>query len=219
MEHPAFRDSSPASNERVSEYFDALGRSDSPLLDTTLDAIAQGQALFPSGAQRYRAVRTEHSLILATEGLAEHGIELYLEIMHGQGWMYEQIQLNWQYRTLQEAARAVNQLGGLPLDGLPAVLVVPAVHSAPMQLYFEEGGAAGQALLLGMDVPGRPATTADGSVRMVALTPITPTEYALIQETDSVDAVVANRVELNFHHVIIDAPEVTGMIDEKLGSQ
>lgn len=214
MEHPAFRRSEPAPNKQVDSYFDALGRSDTPLLDTTFDAIAHGQALFPSGAQRYRSVRTGNSLILATEGLADHGLELYLEIMHGQGWMYEQIQLNWQYRTLQEAARAVNQMGGI--DSLPAVLAIPAVHSAPLQLYFQEGGATGQALLLGMDVPGRSGFTADGSVRMVALTPITPFEYRRVQETDSVEAVISNRAALNFHHVVIDAPEVTGMIDRTL---
>lgn len=219
MEHPAFRGFQAREKSQVSDYFDALGRSDAEFLDTTNESIAHGVPLFPSGANRFRAVRTPQSLILATEGLSDHGVELYLEIMHGHGWMYEQIRLNWQYRVLQEAAQVVNRLGGLPVENFPAVLPVGAVHSAPMNLYFQEAGVAGMALLVGMTVPGRPATTADGTVTMVALTPITPTEYRLVQETGSADAVAANRAELGFHHVVVDAPEVTGTIDAKLAER
>ncbi|MDR7329956.1 hypothetical protein [Corynebacterium guangdongense] len=219
MTHPAFRGSESQANTQVNAYFDALGRSDAEFLDTTNEAVAHGAALFPSGANRFRAVRTPQSLILATEGLAGHGVELYLEIMHGHGWMYEQIKLNWQYRVLQEAAGAVNLLGGLPVENFPVVLPVAAVNAAPMQLYFQEGGAGGLALLAGMAVPGRPATTADGTVTMVALTPITPAEYRRVQDSGSAEAVAANRAEMGFHHVVVDSAEVTGMIDERLAQR
>ncbi len=219
MTHPAFRGSEPQTNPEVTGYFDALGRSDAEFLDTTNESVAHGVPLFPSGANRFRTVRTPQSLIIATEGLADHGVELYLEIMHGQGWMYEQIKLNWQYRVLQEAARAVNRLGGLPVENFPVVLPVAAVRSAPMQLYFQDGGASGIALLAGMTVPGRPAATGDGAVTMVPLTPITPAEYRLVQTSGSASEVAANRASMGFHHVVIDAPEVTGMIDERLAQR
>ena len=219
MTHPAFRGSEPQANTQVNGYFDALGRSDAEFLDTTNEAVAHGVALFPSGANRFRAVRTPQSLILATEGLAGHGVELYLEIMHGQGWMYEQIRLNWQSRVLQEAAGAVNRFGGLPVENFPVVLPVAAVPAAPVQLYFQDGDTSGIALLAGMAVPGRPASTGDGAVAMVPLTPITPAEYRLVQASGSAEAIAANRAEMGFHHVAIDAPEVTGMIDGRLAQR
>lgn len=220
MPHPAFRDLEPTDNPQVNAYFDALGVSDD-FLDYTTEAIAKGLPEWPSGTQRYRVVRTDNSLILATEGLAGYGIELYLEIMYGHGWLPEQITLNWQFNLLRQAATTVAQHAGLPVADLPLALAVAAVPGAPAQLYLTADHSAGLAMLAGMDVPGRAAAVNDGSVHLVPLTAITPAEFAHIQDAGAKGAhrVARLRAAARFHHVTIDSPDVTAEIDQRLAHE
>lgn len=200
-------------------YFDSLGVSD-PLIDTTDEAFAQGEPPWPAGRQQFRVVRTWQSLIIATEGLAPLGAEVYVEIAQAQGWLPQQARTQWQMHVLTSAAKAVNQ-GLLPLvdasgnlTDLPVAIPVPAPPSAPLHLYGQIGGTLIVPLLVGVPVPGR-ALTRDG-VAYVPLTPITPGEFDLVR-AHGPEEVVRVRQEAKVHHVVVDSESVTDTFLAALG--
>lgn len=197
-------------------YWDQYGTSDSPLIDVTDQALAYGESNWPAGRQRYRVVRTWQSLVISSEGLGER--ELYLEMPGAQGWLPEQARNQWQFEVLRAASRML-AAGAVPADtSLPFVLPVGAPVSAPLQLYSQLSDALVVAVIVGIDVPGRERVS-DG-VEYLPLTPITAHEFASIYGggQDTLEQVIAARVEGGFHHVVIDSAEVTDLLDARLPS-
>lgn len=186
-------------------YWDGIGVSDPALIDVTADALAQGHPTWPHGYQRYRVVRTWQSLILTSEGLGER--ELFLEMPGAQGWLPEQLRTQWHFDLLTAACRSLVD-SGVPAG--PVILPVPAPTSAPPQLYAQVMGKPVIPAIVGMDVPGR-----DTSAH-VPLTPITAHEFAHVAGGGALADLIDARVAAGFYHVVVDAPEVTSLLDARL---
>lgn len=195
------------------DYWDQYGTSDVPLIDVTSEAFARGEPAWPAGFQRYRIVRTWQSLAISTEGLGTN--EVFLEMPGAQGWLPAQVHTQWQFQVLRSVARTV--AGTSLAAGSPHIVVpVPAPTSAPMQLYSELDGAMIVAVIVGMTVPGR--QRAHDGVNYLPATPITAREFTYIYSGgyEELAAVVNGRVAGGFHHVVIDSPAVTDLLDEQL---
>lgn len=180
--------------------WDSIGVSDSPLIDVTSDALAMGEPSWPHGYQRYRLVRTWQSLILASEGLGP--TELYLEMPTAQGWLGKQVRNQWQFELLSSLCRS---LVTAQWPDAPFVVMAPAAFSAPPQLT----GGRMMAAIVGIPVPGR-------TVEALPVTPMTAREFAYVQGGGALDPVIQARQEMGFHHVVVDAPEVTSLLDDRL---
>lgn len=174
--------------------WDSIGISDSPLIDVTSDALAMGEPSWPHGYQRYRIVRTWQSLILASEGLG--ATEVYLEIPTAQGWLPEQVRNQWQFQLLSSLCRT---LVATEWPAAPFVVPAPAPFSAAQLV----------ASIVGMPVPGR-------SVDALPVTPITHREFTFLRDGGALSSVIHARQDMGFHHLVVDAPEVTSLLDDRL---
>lgn len=187
--------------------WDNIGVSDSELFDVSSDALAWGHPTWPYGYQRYRIVRTWQSLIFSSEGLG--AVELYLEMPGAQGWLPEQLRNQWHFDVLSAACRVLVSADWPPA---PFVLSLPAPPSAPPQMYAEVGETVVLNVIVGMEVPGRPSLSA------LPLTPITALEWAFVRDGGPLSQITDARVEMGFHHVVVDAEEVTSLLDARLSN-
>ena len=174
-------------------YWDAVGTSDVDFLGYPVSPQVLGMPAWPTQTQRFRVIRTENSLIIASEGLSDpfgtfdargqgngFGVEVFLEICGGQGLSAEDLRKSWAFKAVEHAARIFaygQDLAAmvhdndvlsvdLPSNCVPAGWIVPGV-AEPAGALLNIGQPSGRVNIAGMPL---------GPVRAVPLTPIFPEE-------------------------------------------
>ncbi len=174
-------------------YWDAIGVSDVDFLGYPVSPQVLGMPAWPTQTQRFRVIRTQNSLIIASEGLSDpfgtfdtrgqgngFGVEVFLEICGGQELSAEDIRKTWAFKAVEHVARIFafgQDLAAmvhdndvlsvdLPSNCVPAGWIVPGV-AEPAGALLNIGQPSDR-----VDIAGMPL----GPVRAVPLTPIYPEE-------------------------------------------
>ncbi len=174
-------------------YWDAIGVSDVDFLGYPVSPQVLGMPAWPTQTQRFRVIRTQNSLIIASEGLSDpfgtfdtrgqgngFGVEVFLEICGGQELAAEDIRKTWAFKAVEHVARIFafgQDLAAmvhdndvlsvdLPSNCVPAGWIVPGV-AEPAGALLNIGQPSGRVNIAGMPL---------GPVRAVPLTPIYPEE-------------------------------------------
>jgi hypothetical protein len=174
-------------------YWDAVGQSDPELLGYPVSPQVMGQPAWPTQHQNFRLVRTEGSVIIASEGLSDpfgpftaksgvngFGLEVFVELVGWQAQTASDIRKSWAFKAVEYVARVAayaetlnDAIAGhetisldLPMTCVPDGWVVPGVA--------DPAGA----LLNVAQPPGRSAMTGMplSPVAVVPVTPIYPEE-------------------------------------------
>ncbi|MCB2110038.1 MAG: Suppressor of fused protein (SUFU) [Defluviimonas sp.] len=175
---------------RVTAYWEALGAVDSELLTYPVDPALQGAPAWPDTRQAYRVVRTDHGLILASDGLSDpfrdgaktdtsgFGLELYLERAGGAELRGEAIRQSPEFAIIELAAQNVAGHGAVAglLDRVGVLSMALPLGDRGPQGWVDAEGQLG--VLLGIVAEDRPARIElpFGPVHMVAVTPLRPAE-------------------------------------------
>lgn len=171
--------------ERRGAFWQGLGELNDPM---GAQGTADQPSLWPSGRSAYRHVVTRHAGIVTTEGLSDPdpaggglglGVELYVEGRELVDGMDSDGA--WLVGALEEAAGAFAGAA----ETLPAALAEHGLLSLELSGQgAPEGWSADGRMgaLLGVPLPGRPRELEvdGGVVRMLCLSPLRPSELAVI---------------------------------------
>jgi hypothetical protein len=174
-------------------YWDVIGVSDLDFLGYPVSPQVLGMPAWPTQTQRFRVVRTQTSLIIASEGLSDpfgafdtrgeangFGVEVFLEICGAQELSAEDIRKTWAFKAVEHVARIFafgHDLSALVQDN--DVLSVDLPSNCVPAGWIVPGVAEPAGALLNMGQPKDRSRIADmplGPVRAVPLTPIYPEE-------------------------------------------
>ncbi len=178
-------------------YWDAIGTSDIDFLGYPVSPQVLGMPAWPTQTQRFRVVRTENSLIIASEGLSDpfgafdaraqghghgngFGVEVFLEICGAQEMSADDIRKTWAFKAVEHVARIF--AFGEDLSALVQnndVLSVDLPSNCVPAGWIVPGVAEPAGALLNIGLPNGRSTFDGmplGTVRAVPLTPIYPEE-------------------------------------------
>lgn len=135
-------------------YWDAIGTTDTELQGYKLCPELRGAPAWPTQIQTFRIVRTQTSLIIASEGLSDpfapfqgptdvngFGMEVFIELHHWNKTDADQLRAGWAFNAIEQFARICAHANGLadaleehgvlsldlPLNCAPIGWVVPGV--------------------------------------------------------------------------------------------
>ncbi|MGI9372092.1 MAG: hypothetical protein ACR2OJ_06315 [Hyphomicrobiales bacterium] len=172
-------------------YWDTIGASDPDVLTYVINPMFQGAPAWPNVRQTYRLVRTENTLIIASDGLsdpypdeeknAEHcgfGMEVFIEIPGLQSVPQERIRQSWAFAAVEMFAQNVANFGGIiPQLTSQAILSMELPLRRAPKGWMKENGGLGA--LIGMPVDAR-STEISGieptPILVVPLTLLRPSE-------------------------------------------
>lgn len=182
----------PGVQAAVQAYWDAIGRSDTDRISYLVNPMFLGAPAWPGVRQTYRVVRTPHTLILSSDGLADPdpqvvppapgvGCEVYLETPALVGADLATLQASWQFKAIESFAQNVAHMGGLaqPLRDYGVVSLELPVPEAPPQVLSATGMLG---CLVGVTPQGRAAyaTSPVGPIAMVPMTVVRPDDFAQV---------------------------------------
>ncbi len=174
-------------------YWAQWGESDASLIGYDTNPQALGAPAWPNTRQNFRLIRTEASLIIASEGLSDpfgafsgggttngFGMEVFMEVMGWQGMRLKEAKSSWAFAAIEHVARVVAQARGIvPLLDEHRVLSIDLPYSATPEAWADPDEPQMPGGLLGLGLPDgrdRLQDTPLSPVRMVPLTMITPDE-------------------------------------------
>lgn len=201
------------------EYWNEIGRTAPNALDYEVSPEAKGAPNWPTVQQRFRLVRTNNSVILATEGLSDpfgafrgptdengYGMELFIEVPGWQAASAEALRQSWAFQALEHTATLcahakgistlIEQNGVMSLDLSPSC--APETWIAADQVE-PVGGLLGMPLPPGRDqMRGMPLS----KVRVIPLTLIYPEELedCLVSGPDERKALVNDLLTTGHAH-------------------
>ncbi len=178
-------------------YWDAIGISDIDFLGYPVSPQVLGMPAWPTQTQRFRVIRTQNSMIIASEGLSDpfgafdtraqaagqgngFGVEVFLEICGAQEMSADDIRKTWAFKAVEHVARIFafgETLGALVQNN--DVLSVDLPSTCVPAGWIVPGVAEPAGALLNIGLPKGRSTFANmplGTVRAVPLTPIYPEE-------------------------------------------
>ena len=174
-------------------YWAQYGASDEAFLTYDDQPQANGAPAWPTSNHKFRIVRTESSLIVASEGLSDpfdcfqgpadqngYGQEVFIEVPGLQAAMPELIRNSWVFRAVEYAAQLIAHNGGIAelLDQHGVMSLDVAASCAPRD-WIVSGVAEPAGALLDVPMPRGRNVIADmplSPVRVVPLTLIFPEE-------------------------------------------
>ncbi|MEZ5869155.1 MAG: hypothetical protein R3D46_12250 [Defluviimonas denitrificans] len=194
-----------AGHARLDACWRAIGAVDDDVIGYLINPMFQGAPAWPNTRQAYRVIRTEDSLILASDGLADPfvgtsmddasglGLEVFLETTGAQGRPFDDIRASGDFALIEMVAQNMAAHGGVAglLDRMGVLsMALPLGGQAP-EGWADENGDMG--VLLGLPVPGREGRVAlpFGPVRLVAATPLRPAELAAAAASGEARAALA----------------------------
>jgi len=186
-------------HQRMLDYWTSIGVVEDDVISFLINPMFTGAPAWPNTRQAYRIIRTAHSLILASDGLADpfvdtdmsdvsgYGMEAYLEIAGAQSWPLDQIMDSAAFQLIKMVAQNVAGHGGV--DALLDKYGVLSM-ALPLDVELAEGwhDADGQlGVLLGVSFAGRPdrVDLPFGPCRITSVTPIRPSELAVAARSAS----------------------------------
>ncbi len=168
-------------------YWDKVGRTDPDYFGYPVCPELKGAPAWPTQTQAFRIVRTENSLIIASDGLSDpfapfrgetiangYGMEMYIEIPGWQSMDADLVRDSWAFKSIEQLARVCAFQKGLGdlLDehGVMSVdLPTPCVPNGwVVSGYAEPAGA-----LIDLPIPSGLAQIADMPLSRVRVVPIT----------------------------------------------
>ncbi len=177
-------------------YWRKVGDVEDNILTYIISPTAGTEYAWPSGYEAFNVIRTDTSLIIATNGLGApfytnpdadqngYGMELFIEVEGLQDLSLDEVMASDAFPVLAEAARQAAAYGGfvpqLSAHG-PLSIELPVSRQDFPKTWLTERGSAGA--LLGLPAPGRPTEVADmplSPVRMVPVTLLAPDELWMI---------------------------------------
>jgi hypothetical protein len=179
---------------RLDAYWSVIGDCDLDLISYLVNPQFQGAPAWPNMRQAFRVVRTQTSLIIASDGLSDpfvgtsmdnssgFGVEVYIEIVGAQGMEFDDIKGSAAFGLIESVARNVADIGGLG-DRLARFGVlsmeVPASPGFDGPWTDSEGYTG---ILIGMPVTGREGRIQlpFGPVDLVPVTVITLSELQFL---------------------------------------
>lgn len=189
---PAESPYTPGVQAAIQAYWDAIGRSDADRISYLVNPMFLGAPAWPGVRQTYRVVRTPHTVILSSDGLADPdpqvtppapgmGCEVYLETRALVGADLATLQGSWQFKAIESLAQNVAYLGGLtqPLRDYSVLSMELPVPEAPPQVLSPSGMLG---CLVGVTPQGRAAyaTSPVGPIAMVPMTLVRPEDFAQV---------------------------------------
>lgn len=187
---------------RYKQYFDArtalwssIGDVDNDVISSIISPEFNGGPAWPTTRQAYRIVRTDKSLILASDGLSDLFVdttlpdagfecEVYVESEDLAGAAYDDLVRSWQLDLVMNLAQNVAYFGGINdnLDRLGVIsFELPAPANMPERWVTQRGSVGA---LLNLTTPDRPEfcdLADDTRIRIISLTILLPdeTEYVI----------------------------------------
>ena len=202
--------------DAVQQYWDRIGPSDDDRISYLLNPMFTGAPRWPGPRQSYRVVRTQQTVILASDGLADpgpdadsrnqgFGCEVFLETTPLVGADFEQIRASPFFPAIENFAQNVADLGGISqLLQQHGVLSMELPIGELMPELQTERGTVGA--LIGLS-SGRPPTFAGplGAIDVVPLTLISPAELEAIVAggAEARDRLAAQRSQSGAGHVTV----------------
>lgn len=174
-------------------YWSNLGETDPELLQVPVPSDSPMAANWPDADPTFRLVRTENSLIIATEGLSDpfrpgrgaedangFGLELFIEVIGWQTLSLDRVEASWALSALTHVAQIAAKMGCLAAAlEKHGRMTVELPRSAAPKKWREAGASIHPGAVLGMPVPpgrnqigGMPLSP----VRAIAVTLIFPEE-------------------------------------------
>ncbi|WP_392508663.1 hypothetical protein ACF3NT_05005 [Naumannella halotolerans] len=107
----------------VDGYWDQIGMTDGHRISYLINPMFSGAPAWPNTRQSYRVVRTEQTVIIASDGLSDpgrddtersgFGCEVYIETADLAGADFEQIKTSPYFTVIENFAQNVANLGGI----------------------------------------------------------------------------------------------------------
>ena len=110
------------SHSNLSDFWGKIGTTDSELISYLVNPVFQGAPRWPNARQSYRVVRTDNSVVIATDGLSDpglsstvngFGLECYIETSDLVGKDSEAISSSWAFSLLEAFAQNIAKWEGV----------------------------------------------------------------------------------------------------------
>lgn len=208
-----------ATFEARDEYWKTIGKIDEDVIAHVMSPEFMGAPAWPTTRQAYKIIRTDKTVIIASDGLsdpftdcAEHevnmngfGSEVYIESSELVGASFDEIAKSWQFEAIEIWARNVANYGGinfsvekygvfsteLPVGGIPEDWVSPSGNVGLLVNVKPKDNA-----IEITDMPLAP-------IKIIPLTIIRPDELAFIVAggQDGRDSLALQLGEAGFYHI------------------
>lgn len=192
------RSEETATYDALRDYWKQIGQSDSDFISYIINPQFNGAPPWPNMRQAYRIVRTDNSLIIASDGLCDpfedddkdtngYGMEVMIEVPDQQALAFNQIRESWIFSVIEMFAQNVANAGGIvpQLEEFGVMSMELPLGFGP-DGFLSDNGMLGA--LIGLPMADRPnvvENTPLSPVRIVPLTLVYPEEIAVCTEGGS----------------------------------
>lgn len=193
--------------EQIRAFWQSIGELETDLLSYIVNPQFLGAPSWPNTRQAFAVIRTETSLIIASDGLSDpfvgssvidqsgYGIEVFIEIEGLQDVKFDEIISQPEFSVIEMVARNVAGHGGIAklIDEIGILSM-----SLPLDCNFEDDWVDNEGqlgVLLGMNSSSRSKRLElpFGTVRILAVTPLRPDEIqAVARSTEARNKVAAS---------------------------
>ncbi len=178
----------------MQRYWESIGSVDSDVLTYVINPMFQGAPPWPNTRQAYRLVRTDDTLIITSDGLADpfpddptletrfgFGMETFIEVRGMQDATIDEVRIHWAFNAIQAMAMNTAAARGFvpQLVQHGAVSIELPTDSGPAG-WVKPNGVLGA--LVDVQMPSRQNIVEDtpiGPVRIVPITALYPAEIDL----------------------------------------
>ena len=175
----------------MTAYWKNIGSVDDDVVTYLVNPMFQGAPAWPNTRQAYRVIRTDDSLILASDGLSDpfpadagqddrhgFGMETFIEVKGLQDLRFDEINGHWMFRAIENMAMNVAQAGGFTamLDQHGVLSIELPIDIGP-EGWVKPNGNIGA--LIDVPMEGRANVVSEtplGPVRIVPITILHPAE-------------------------------------------
>lgn len=193
--------------DRVLAYWKAVGSVEDNVVSYIVNPMFLGAPAWPNTRQAYRVIRTDDSMIIASDGLSDpfvdsendtssgFGLEVFIEILDAQDLSFDKIMGSPEFNLIELVAQNIAGHGGIAelLDEVGVLsMAVPISHRFPEHWHDTDGQVG---VLLGLPVPKREKQIdlPFGPCRFVAVTPILPVELQAVAGSKQERDVIAKK--------------------------
>jgi len=187
-----------ATFEARDNYWKNIGEIDEDVIAHVISPQFMGAPHWPTTRQAYKIIRTETSLIIASDGLsdpftdaAEHEVnfsgfssEVFIESSELVGATFDDIKKSWQFEAVEIWSRNVANYGGINanLEKYPVMSIELPIHSLPEDWKNENGNVG---FLVNCKMSNREYEFSNSplsSIKLISLTAIKPDELKFVIE-------------------------------------